>query len=96
MADPAAQRQVAAARKGSRWRLALILLGLCLVLPGCQSAAGEADARVSPLATALPPATAMSSQASPLATATRSAGDGPFAFLVLHTNDNWGETEPCG
>ena len=34
---------------------------------------------------------------SPLApTATASATTPPSHLVVLHTNDNWGETEPCG
>ena len=30
------------------------------------------------------------------AVTTPSATAAPVSLLVLHTNDNWGETEPCG
>lgn len=32
----------------------------------------------------------------PTTTPVPTATPTPLRFVVLHTNDNWGETEPCG
>lgn len=89
----------------SRWlkSLALRLLLTSLVLAACGTPDSKDQAQESPPATAAhrqlatdvatvvlaatPTATAMA-----LPTATSS----PLELVVLHTNDNWGETEPCG
>jgi len=67
-----------------------VLLSLCLLAAGCGAVApkvGEPDAdaasgrHTSPLVEPFP---------------LPSATPAPSQLLVLHTNDNWGETEPCG
>lgn len=44
--------------------------------------------------------TGASTEVSPLPTASpgpaQDAAGEPIELTVLHTNDNWGETEPCG
>lgn len=83
------------------WAMFLLLLILSLLLAGCAETTSDAGQQLSPLATgladgnspALPTATPPPSVgASPLLT----AGQSSSQLLVLHTNDNWGETEPCG
>jgi hypothetical protein len=81
----------------NRWTLCLLpLLVLALIpaLASCGSltsptdppaAASERDTQASPLA-----------QLSPLPTPTSEPAPKPIELVVLHTNDNWGETEPCG
>ncbi|MGD8624253.1 MAG: hypothetical protein PVF47_10710 [Anaerolineae bacterium] len=79
-----------------RVRLLIFAALLALLLAGCGSTVVPGgEEQVSPLATPaietpLPPTQAAT--ASPAPTPTPS----PLALLVLHTNDNWGETEPCG
>jgi hypothetical protein len=60
-----------------------------------------APSQVSPLPTPAlqpSPSAAASSQVSPLPTPTPelASAPAPNRLLVLHTNDNWGATEPCG
>lgn len=83
----------------SKWWIAGLLI-LSLILAGCESATpGES----------LPPSTvAQSVLQSPLASPTAAPTSTsepaptlaptpvPVQLTVLHTNDNWGETEPCG
>ena len=71
---------------------------LLLLLAGCgASPTPGGDPTVSPLATPVG-----IQETSPLPTETATALPAPTAtppalsLLVLHTNDNWGETEPCG
>ena len=71
----------------------LCLLVASLVVASCGSGTPLSELQVSPL-----------SQSSPLPTTTASPTDTPTPvptpeprqLVVLHTNDNWGETEPCG
>jgi predicted small lipoprotein YifL len=63
----------------------------------------EAPSQVSPLPTPAvqpTPSAEAPSQVSPLPTPTSelapALGTAPFQLVLLHTNDNWGETEPCG
>jgi len=76
----------------------LLFLSLTLALVGCGSLPSPADppaaapderphgdAQASPLA-----------QVSPLPTPRSAPAREPLDLVVLHTNDNWGETEPCG
>jgi hypothetical protein len=89
--------------------LALLLVTGCgpetkqsLPMTGVTSAlAPGAEAGVTPaplpVASAVPETTADPAAdvaTSPLPTA--GAGRSPLPLVVLHTNDNWGETEPCG
>lgn len=54
------------------------------------------QAMLSPLApVTLPPPTRVPTL-TPLPTATPRPTPRPGQLVVLHTNDNWGETEPCG
>ena len=79
-----------------RFRLGLLLV-LAVGLTSCGGAGPESGAQASepgtlvslPTVTLTPEPTATFSQTS---TATPELLD----LLVLHTNDNWGETEPCG
>ena len=88
------------------WRLTACLLALLLVA-GCVPAANVPlpSASVVPEATPDPEVVVAGSPlptvglaadvaASPLPTAR--AGREPLRLVVLHSNDNWGETEPCG
>jgi hypothetical protein len=75
-----------------------LLLLLCVLAAGCGPAApvvdgpyaaSESTPKTSPLAGPFPlpsPSVISELAATPL----------PSQLLVLHTNDNWGETEPCG
>jgi hypothetical protein len=88
------------------WSIAACLFAL-LLLAGCGFAATQPlpsatvspagatqilpSATVSPAATAEPAAELATS---PLPTA--GAAREPLQLVVLHSNDNWGETEPCG
>ncbi len=81
----------------------LLILGLFVV--GCGTTTPEADLQIpppafdSPLSTATPMPTLPSASTStlvPTATALPSPTPSPFQLVVIHTNDNWGETEPCG
>jgi len=61
-----------------------------LLVAGCGGTHGVKDTLlVSPVATSTPQPTAG-------ATAIPSPRVGPISLVILHTNDNWGETEPCG
>jgi hypothetical protein len=85
------------------------LLALTLVVAGCgaatpqpdpaavtelpQTAAPEPDLQDSPLTQSSPLPTP---NLFPAQTPTPSVRVEPTQLVVLHTNDNWGETEPCG
>jgi hypothetical protein len=74
-------------------------LVLGLVVTGCGGVTPEADWQTSPLAQASPtPAATLTptSVPTPDPTATPAATPASGRVVVLHTNDNWGETEPCG
>jgi 2',3'-cyclic-nucleotide 2'-phosphodiesterase (5'-nucleotidase family) len=91
--------------KGASSRLGLgmvaVLMFLSLVA-GCGGATPEADSQLSPVADAqtspLVPTRALAPTVmlspTPVPTATPPAA--PVQLTILHTNDNWGETEPCG
>ena len=76
----------------------LLLLGLALA--ACGAPVPTADSPSAPTAGSPPTPVA----ASPLPTPTEpptvaplpSPTAAPFQLVILHTNDNWGETEPCG
>jgi hypothetical protein len=79
------------------------LLALSLLAAACGTVTPEAGMQTSPLAAASPlPGTAAAPTASPTAVPTATAIPtatplpAPAWLVVLHTNDNWGETEPCG
>jgi hypothetical protein len=90
---------------------ASILLVFALLLAGCTVSTPQPELQRSPLATprgstglsVLPTAT-MAHEASPTPPPVSPSPLVPTAFattlpsrlVVLHTNDNWGETEPCG
>jgi hypothetical protein len=73
-----------------RVSFAVCLLAISLILGNCNSDSNP-DLLTSPL-----------SQVSPLTaealapTPTLAPTPGPIQLTILHTNDNWGETEPCG
>jgi hypothetical protein len=71
------------------------LLALCLLAVGCATDTPEATSPVSPTQPVLPVAT---STAVPTSTSvpTPTPTAEPVQVVILHTNDNWGETEPCG
>ena len=77
-----------------------LIMAIGLLLAGCASLQeGGPTALPSPVASlaAMPtvPATVAPS-ATPSPTATASPTASPAAWVILHTNDNWGETEMCG
>jgi hypothetical protein len=85
-------------RVGLTWRYGVwisCLLLAVLVLAGCGGGAiGIAQApTVQDPVSPLPAPTALP-QATPSALPTVTPR--PISLIVLHTNDNWGETEPCG
>jgi hypothetical protein len=73
--------------------LTIWLLAVALFLVSCGTPSPETELQTSPLAQDSP-------LLSPLATPTDSLAPArvrtPLELTVLHTNDNWGETEPCG
>jgi hypothetical protein len=73
----------------------LLLLGL--LLAGCQAPAPGSGESSSNLAQAplLPPET-LTPNATAVAKSVAAPTRLPAQLMVLHTNDNWGETEPCG
>jgi hypothetical protein len=79
------------------WVLILAAVSV-LLLVGCGAAlAPDGEESVSPLATQgglqetpLLPTTVATARPRPTVTPAL------LSLLVLHTNDNWGETEPCG
>lgn len=84
-----------------RWLILLALLAGCgTATPGAETYTSPPDA-VSPLATATAaptstpvPTPSPTSTSTPLPTPTPALQ--AIQLVVLHTNDNWGETEPCG
>jgi len=82
------------------------LLILSLLLAGCGAATPGAGQPTSTLAQSVLPSPTASSNvtapptAAPTATPepapTLAPTPAPIQLTVLHTNDNWGETEPCG
>jgi hypothetical protein len=85
--------------------LAVCLLIAGVLMGGCGSGSEQGHPPESPLPTAgvggtaaaLPtdvptPTTAPTATTAPVPTAASSA----LQLVILHTNDNWGETEPCG
>lgn len=82
------------------WSILILMLGLVV---GSCGTASNGDPQVSPLAQLSPLSTVASSPvpaATPTAVATPTLVPTPTPatsqLVVLHTNDNWGETEPCG
>jgi hypothetical protein len=85
---------------------AVFLLLLSLAVADCGAATATDDWQRSPLGQASLPAvatdgvalsaTAMPTKVMPTATPTTRPTPEPIRLVVLHTNDNWGETEPCG
>jgi hypothetical protein len=82
---------------------------LVLVLVACGAGIPEVDVQVSPLAfdspvspdpptAAAEPTLAPMSTPAPTVTPASALTPAPaqIELVVLHTNDNWGETEPCG
>ena len=100
--------QSARIRVPSRWVIGtacLLLLGLILAGCGDPTPATQADLLQSPLVadSPLPTATApemptatMVPTLTPQPSPTELPTLAPDQLVVLHTNDNWGETEPCG
>jgi 2',3'-cyclic-nucleotide 2'-phosphodiesterase (5'-nucleotidase family) len=85
----------------------LMPLAVCLfavsLIAGCGGATRVATVQTpshppaSPSPAAVPsPTTALSPTATPLPTAPPAPQPDPMQLVLLHTNDNWGETEPCG
>jgi hypothetical protein len=89
----------------SRWWVAGLLL-LSLLLAGCESATPGQGLPTSTLAESVlqsplvPPTAAPTSTLKPTSapepTPTLALTAAPVQLTVLHTNDDWGETEPCG
>ena len=78
-----------------------ILMVLALIVVGCGSSQSTpdvletGDSLVSPLSPISP--LALETKApTPTPVPAPSVDLDPLQLVVLHTNDNWGETEPCG
>jgi hypothetical protein len=71
----------------------LCLLALSLPVLACGTGTPERDPHTSPLARSSPVPT---STPVPTQPPTPLPTRAPLQLVVLHTNDNWGETEPCG
>jgi hypothetical protein len=83
--------------------LTICLLVICLALVGCGTDSYATRAVASPSAptSPLPTATFLPTQPPtpaplPSATSTSTALPPAAQMLFLSSNDNWGETEPCG
>ncbi len=73
---------------------AMALLAFALTLASCATGpAPTAPVEVSAMPEEAPSATA---PVVPTDTPEPTATPAPLQLVVLHTNDNWGETEPCG
>ena len=76
------------------------LLILSLLLAGCETATPGAEPPISTLAQSVLQSPLPSPTAAPTSTPepppTSEPTPAPIQLTVLHTNDNWGETEPCG
>lgn len=73
-----------------RWGGAsLLAIGVLLVACCASTQHVEGILLVSPVATA-------ASQPASVPSAMPTPTVGPVSLVILHTNDNWGETEPCG
>jgi hypothetical protein len=82
----------------ARWPLLVLL---AVLLAACGSASPAADSQVSPLAQATDPGLSPVAPTAtvtflPAPTPTPTATLAPAQLVIVHTNDNWGETEPCG
>ena len=80
------------------WIAGLLILGL--ILAGCETAAPGTSRPPSTLAQSVLQSPLASPTAVPASapepTPTPIPTQSPIRLAVLHTNDNWGETEPCG
>jgi hypothetical protein len=74
--------------------LPLLWLTVALLLAGCSSGGQPAGM----LSTPAPSHTPASPTRTPthVPTATQEPVPLPVELVILHTNDNWGATEPCG
>ncbi|MBN1136764.1 MAG: hypothetical protein JXM73_09260 [Anaerolineae bacterium] len=76
------------------WIVGLLILGL--ILAGCKTATPGAGLPTSTLAQSVLWSPLPSPTAVPTPTPVPTLTPAPIQLTVLHTNDNWGETEPCG
>lgn len=74
--------------------LAALVLAISLFLSSCSSDSNH-ELQVSPLPQ-VSPLTVATFTPPPTLPPTFTAMPVPMQLVVLHTNDNWGETEPCG
>ncbi len=89
----------------SKWWIAGPLI-LSLIVAGCGAATPGAEQPTLTLVQSVLPSPIASSKAAALPTVaptstpeptpTPAPTSAPIQLAVLHTNDNWGETEPCG
>jgi hypothetical protein len=75
------------------WLACLLALGL--LAAACGTVTPTAGVQTSPLAANSPLPSATAAPILP-PTSTAAPLPAPATLVVLHTNDNWGETEPCG
>jgi hypothetical protein len=71
------------------------ILALCLAAVGCAAEMPEPASPISTTGSALPVATSTPVPTPTLAPVPTPTAE-PVQVVILHTNDNWGETEPCG
>lgn len=85
--------------KHSKWWIAGLLV-LSLIVSGCGAATPGAGQSTSTLSQSVLPTPVVPPTAAPTSTpestSTPAPTLAPIQLTVLHTNDNWGETEPCG
>jgi hypothetical protein len=75
------------------WLACLLVVGLLAI--SCGTVTPTASVQTSPLAANSPlPSATVAPIPRPTSTATLLPA--PVTLVILHTNDNWGETEPCG
>ena len=83
----------------SKWWIAGLLI-LSLIVAGCENTTPGEGLPPSTVAQSVLQSRLASPTAAPTSTSepapTSAPTPAPVQLTVLHTNDNWGETEPCG
>ena len=79
----------------SKWWIASLLI-LSLIVAGCGSATPGGGLPASTQVQSVLQSPLASPTVVPTSTPEPAPTPTPVQLTVLHTNDNWGETEPCG
>jgi hypothetical protein len=75
-------------------RLFVLWLTAGMILAGCSGGSQRAGVPSAPATSAIGSLSAATATSAPAAT--RLLVPDPVQLTILHTNDNWGATEPCG